>query len=148
MVLFTMAGELETVPELPPIISNGREVYPLPAPWLYEPPLKVGGQKIDTREVLETVNEWLPHVKKNATAYNEALAVNDRPTAERIAVQSVKDSAEVWSTCNAVAESVETESVYSAFLLSSETEEGLLPDQLRSLRECDARQRIARRSRS
>jgi hypothetical protein len=121
MVLFTMADELEPVPEMPLIISNGQELYPMPAPWTYAPPLRLGGTQIDTKEVLRNVNEWLPHVKKNGHAYNEALAVNDIPTAERIAQQGVNDSALVWNMCNALAQSVETENVYRPLELSDET---------------------------
>jgi hypothetical protein len=123
MVLFTMADELEPAPEMPLIISNGDELYPLPAPWTYAPPLRLGGTKIDTKEVLRNVNEWLPHIKKNTHAYNEALAVNDIPTAERIAQQGINDSALIWNMCNALAQSIETEKGYRALELSTETKE-------------------------
>ena len=85
--------------------------------------MRAGGTKIDTKEVLGNVNEWLPHVKKNAEAYNQALAVNDVPTAVRIAEQGVNDSAMIWSNTNALAMSVEDESVYRTLELSPETKE-------------------------
>ena len=123
LVLFTLANELEPAPEMPPIISNGVELYPLPPPWTYAPPMRLAGRKIDTHQVLATVNEWLPHIRKNAEAYNEALGVNDVPTAVRIAQQGVNDSAMIWSTTNALAMSVEAGNVYRALELSAETKE-------------------------
>ena len=47
-VLFTLANELEPAPEMPPILSNGVELYPLPPPWTYAPPMRLAGRKIDT----------------------------------------------------------------------------------------------------
>ena len=133
--LFLMGAELDPVPEFPLIVSNGVVVYPTPAPWKYAPPMRqVGGnQKINTQELLNYLNGapatehrgpqpgLLNHVKENCEEYNKALANNDRPTAERIAAQSVSDSAAVWNNCSALAMSVETGSVYKNLSLSEQT---------------------------
>jgi hypothetical protein len=119
LVLFAMGLELETLAEWPPILSNGREVWPLPQPWTSD--------ESRAAVLMLTLNGvpgdpgFLAAVKRNATEFNEALETNDIPLAQNIAGEGPTDSAQVWSDTNALACSGETADVYRPLELSQET---------------------------
>jgi len=120
-VLFFMANELKECPEFPPIISNGAEVWPLPAPWTSDEEsvirllLNLNGRDDDPG--------LLPHVKRNASEYNEALQSRDIPVAEKIASQGPDDAAALWNDTNSLALESTKESNFKTLVLSDETKE-------------------------
>ena len=64
---------------------------------------------------------WLTHAKKNCEEFNEALATNDLPLANRIIAITPGDCAAIWNDCNALALSTETAGVYRPLVLSEGT---------------------------
>jgi hypothetical protein len=119
LVLFLMAGELDPKLDFPPIISNGRELWKMPTP--YDPPA------IETVPLLVDLNGggdeeggYLAHCKLNAFEYNEALEEAKPDVAKEIARMGPTDAGHVWNYLNALACSVEDESVYRPLELSTE----------------------------
>jgi hypothetical protein len=120
LLLFMIGGQAAESLIWPPILSNNVEVWPLPAPWTSDQENK--------RQLLENLNGdpeenqtgLLLHVKINAHAYNRALAEGANPEAERIIGMSPADSNSLWNDLNALAQSVEVESVYKTIVLSDE----------------------------
>jgi hypothetical protein len=121
-VLFLMGQQLE-----PPadnwalFVSNGVEVYPLPAPWTSEERRKI--------RLLVDLNGnsdeggYLEVCHRNALEFNEALESRDLPLAQKIAAYGPDDSAHVWNSLNALALTVTDESVYRPLELSDETKQ-------------------------
>lgn len=118
LVMFLLGGQLQGQ-EWPPIISNGTESWPLPAPWTSSESRMLNLLGNLNGSVSET--GLLAHTKKNAIAFNEAVEGNAIPEAERIAKQMPNDSAELWSYLNSLAFRVEEEGIYKTIQLSAET---------------------------
>jgi hypothetical protein len=122
LALFFLASQKEGEWEsFPLILSNGVEVWPLPAPWTSRDENKL--------QLLQNLNGqgnregYLTHCKKNCVEFNEALASNDLPLANRILAVTPQDSAAIWNDCNALAFTVETANVYRPLSLSDGTKE-------------------------
>lgn len=118
VVMFLIGAQVEGQ-SWPPIISNGVENWPLPAPWASDEERMVyllGNLNGTTNET-----GLLAHTKRNAVAFNDAIAVEAIPEAEVIAKQMPNDSGELWSYLNALAARVEDENVYRTIVLSAET---------------------------
>lgn len=123
-VLFFMAAEIAPVENFPLIISNGVEVWPLPAPW-------ISGERrpnIILHDLNGTEDEggYLTACKRNAEEYNKLIEEGkDDPDAldkaKEVAKLSAGDSAHVWSYLNALVASTTTENVYQTLELSDET---------------------------
>jgi hypothetical protein len=122
LVLFFMAGQLEPKLDFPPIVSSGVELWKMPAP--YDPPA------IRTIPLLTDLNGggdeeggYLQHCRRNGEEYNRALEEAKPDVAKEIAKMGPTDSAHVWNYLNALACSVENESVYRPLELSVETKQ-------------------------
>jgi hypothetical protein len=119
IVLFLMGAELNPKMIWPPIVSNGRELWKMPAP--YDPPA------IETVPLLVDLNGggdeeggYLSHCRRNAEEYNRALEEAKPYVATEIAKMGPTDAAHVWNYLNALACSVEDEEVYRPLELSEE----------------------------
>jgi hypothetical protein len=118
-VLFLMGAELDPKLTWAPIVSSGVELWKMPTP--YDPPA------IRTVPLLVNLNGggaeeggYLAHCRRNAEEFNEALEDAMPDVAEEIANMGPTDSAHVWNYLNALACSVESESVYRPLTLSDE----------------------------
>ena len=136
-VLFLIGAQVpgQTFPPL--LSSTGVEVWPTPAPWNY--PTDEGKNTYVSR-----LNESLPHTKKNADAFNAAVAAGDKEEAEDICKVCPKDSGQIWNDSNGLARAVETASVYRTLELSAETQQAYklatgpgLPDQTKDREKLD-----------
>jgi hypothetical protein len=123
LVLFLLGGQLKPPPEsTPPIISNGHELWPLPAKWHLEEdqtiPLltNLNGTGQDKVGYLETC-------KRNAQEYNQALEDSKPDVAIGICNLWPADSAHIWEYLNALACSVEKADIYRTLTLSPETKQ-------------------------
>lgn len=120
-VLFEMGMQLEPKLSWPPIISNGYELWPMPAPYAF-------GER-QTVPLLVDLNGmgdeggYLEHCVRNAVEFNEALAEAKPDVAKEIARMGPTDAGHVWNSLNALACSVEDESVYRPIELSAETKQ-------------------------
>jgi hypothetical protein len=118
-VLFLMATELDEELTFPPIISNGHELWKMPSP--YDAPA------ITTVPLLVDLNGtgddggYLLHCRRNAQEFNEAIDESKPDVARSLARMGPTDSGHVWNYLNALACSVEDESVYRPLELSDET---------------------------
>jgi hypothetical protein len=119
LVIFMMASQLEPKLDFPPIVSNGKELWKMPTP--YDPPA------IETVPLLVDLNGggdeeggYLQHTRRNAEEFNAALEEAKPDLAKKIAGMGPTDSAHVWNYLNALACSVEDESVYRPLELSDE----------------------------
>src|SRR5262245_7207937 len=117
LVLFLMAGQLEPRLEMPPIVANGHELWPLPAPW--------GLAERNQIRLLLDLNGagdnygYLEHVRRNALEYNEALEDMKPDIAAQIARMTPGDASHVWEYLNALAASV-ADDIYQTLPLSPE----------------------------
>jgi hypothetical protein len=119
LVIFLMASQLDPKLDFPPIVSNGQELWKMPTP--YDPPA------IETVPLLVDLNGggdeeggYLEHCKRNAEEFNEALEDAKPDVAKEIARMGPTDAGHVWNYLNALACSVEDESVYRPLELSDE----------------------------
>jgi hypothetical protein len=125
LALFSLGVRLDPVPDFPLILSNGHEVWPMPAPWNYAVPYNDTGW-IKIGELLDNLNGvgddigLLKHIKLNAQKYNEALESGAESEARAIAEQSPADSASIWNNTNALAMSL-TKQIYHPLSLSAAT---------------------------
>jgi hypothetical protein len=100
--LFMMGAQLdeESQPEdaWPLIVSNGVEVYPLPAP--YEENAVALQVHLDNLNGDVTKTGLLPHAHTNALAYNSAILENKPDVAKAIAALGPADAAAIWNNLN------------------------------------------------
>src|SRR4030095_6539953 len=75
-VLFLMGAELDPKMTWPPVVSNGVELWPMPAPYQ-------SGERRQIRLLVDLngggaeEGGYLAHCKRNAEEFNEALEIND-----------------------------------------------------------------------
>jgi hypothetical protein len=123
LVLFFMGGQVKPpLEQTPPIISNGEEVWPLPAKW-------ASGER-ETVPLLVNLNGagsdkvgYLETCRRNAEEYNQAILDAKPDVAVGIVNLWPEDSAHVWEYCNALACSVEKSDIYQTLQLSAETKQ-------------------------
>jgi hypothetical protein len=123
LVLFLMGGQLKPPPEeTPPIISNGRELWPLPPKW--------GLEERQTVSLMVNLNGagpdkvgYLETCKRNAQEYNQAIEDSKPDVAIGICNLWPADSAHVWEYLNALAASVEQGDVYRTLALAPEVKQ-------------------------
>jgi hypothetical protein len=118
-VLFLMGAELDPKMTWPPVVSNGVELWPMPAPYQ-------SGERRQIRLLVDLngggaeEGGYLAHCKRNVEEFNEALEDAKPEVAEEIASMGPTDSAHIWNYLNALACSVESESVFRPLELSDE----------------------------
>jgi hypothetical protein len=119
LVIFLMASQLEPKLTFPPIISNGEETWKMPKP--YDPPaIKTVPLLVDLNGGGDEEGGYLEHCKRNAEEFNAALEEAKPDVAREIARMGPTDAGHVWNYLNALACSVEDESVYRPLELSTE----------------------------